>query len=138
MTPSKNHGRLQGKIIYELAKLEKYEIFGEVTLSIEEKDYVPDISIFSKLSSNWLEDEIKMVEMPLGAIEILSPTQGTQEIIEKFKTYFKAGIKSCWLVIPPLRSIAISFESQDLQIFSTGILKDEILDIQLPLPSIFS
>ncbi len=77
--------------------------------------------------------------MPVLIIEIISPSQGTDDLLAKFKAYFALGVKSCWLVIPANEVITVysaqgdfeSFGSQDTEVI------DEILDIRLPKPQIF-
>ena len=57
--------------------------FSELTLQIEGKDYIPDVCLYLKKPMNFAgSDILRMTELPLLAIEVLSPTQGTQEIIE--------------------------------------------------------
>ncbi|WP_461134514.1 Uma2 family endonuclease [Spirosoma lituiforme] len=57
-------------------------------------------------------DEIRMTVPPLCAIEIISPMQSLQELVDKAKAYFEHGVQSCWLVFPGLRSIYV-FSSFD-------------------------
>jgi Uma2 family endonuclease len=53
-----------------------------------------------------------MTEMPLLVVELLLPTQGTQEILDKFEIYLAAGIKSCWLIEPAIGSVTV-YENLD-------------------------
>ncbi len=78
-----------------------------------------------------------MTEMPLLAVEILSPSQGTQEILDKFKVYFDAGIKSCWLIVPILRSVMVYSEAEEAQTFHSGEVVDSVSDIRIPIDQIF-
>jgi Uma2 family endonuclease len=95
---------------------------------------------------SWTPDEIndydilKMSEMPLLAIEILSPRQSLEELLDKFKVYFALGIKSCWLVIPPLESVTVYSSDNMSKSFAMPICQevfDEILDVKIPLLEIF-
>ena len=53
--------------------------------------------IYLKRQRNLQNDILRMSEMPLLAIEVLSPKQGIYDILEKFKLYFSLGVQSCWL-----------------------------------------
>ena len=81
-----------------------------------------------------------MTEMPLLAIEILSPSQGPKELKDKIRAYFDLGIKSCWLVIPDAQLISVyakqgGFRNFDVQHDSE--LFDEVMDIHLPIAKVF-
>jgi Uma2 family endonuclease len=78
-----------------------------------------------------------MSEMPLLTIEILSPRQGIQEILEKFAIYFACGVQSCWLVDPITAIVAVYSSLQERTVFSAGEVVDEKLDIRLPFAEIF-
>ncbi len=80
-----------------------------------------------------------MQQMPLLAIEVLSPEQGIEEILAKFDAYFALGVKSCWLVEPAVDVLHVypqpdqhsTFDMNDIDIV------DEIMDIRLPIQKIF-
>jgi Uma2 family endonuclease len=79
-----------------------------------------------------------MTEMPLVAIEILSPRQGFDEILEKFKVYFALGIQSCWLVAPAINAISIYSAPTQWVTFTQGDVIDERVGIRLSLAEIFA
>jgi hypothetical protein len=58
--------------------------------------------------------------------------------MDKFPRYFGAGIKSCWLVIPPAQTITVYTSPNQGQLFQTGEVHDPVLDIRLPLDVIFA
>jgi Uma2 family endonuclease len=81
-----------------------------------------------------------MSEMPLLAIEILSPREPLEDVLDKLKIYFALGIKSCWLVIPPLELITVYSNNNLSKSFARPICQevfDEVLDIKIPLTEIF-
>jgi len=84
-------------------------------------------------------DMLKMSDMPLLVVEILSPKQTIDDILSKFKAYFALGIKSCWLVMPAIKSIAVYLQFENFKTFGTNDteLVDDVLDIRLPLKKIF-
>jgi len=82
-------------------------------------------------------DILKMAEMPLLVVEILSPRQGTQEILEKFAVYFALGVQSCWLIDPTIAVVAVYAALEQHKIFATGEIVDEVVDVRLPFAEIF-
>jgi Uma2 family endonuclease len=97
----------------------------------------PDVCIYPKRGLSRPFDILKMPEAPLLAIEILSPRQGAQEILEKFVVYFALGVHTCWLVDPTTAVIAVYPTLDQPVSFSAGDVVDETLDIRLPLAEIF-
>jgi Uma2 family endonuclease len=84
------------------------------------------------------DDELRMTNMPLGVVEILSPTQSLTELITKSTEYFKAGVKSYWLALPDLKSIYVFSAPNEYEVFSKEeLLMDVQLGIELPLKEIF-
>jgi len=138
MSPSYHHAYIAGNLITAFNSLKKYSVFSELTLQISEKDFIPDICLYSKRKISYgAGDIIRMTEMPLLAAEILSPTQGFQEILDKFGIYFGAGIKSCWFVIPISHSVIVYSGTEKYQTFYTGDITDSVLDICMPTDMIF-
>ena len=74
--PSKLHSRLQANILVQLVNnyQAKYDIFSELSLSLDGWDSVPDICIYEKTEIDYQNDEIELTIPPLCAIEIISPT----------------------------------------------------------------
>jgi Uma2 family endonuclease len=138
--PSKNHSIIQRNLTVCLLKYygEIYEIMPEISLELNDWESTPDIAIFPKMEIDFLEDEIRLVESPMGIIEILSPTQTFTELIQKINKYFKNGVKSCWLVIPLVKNIYVFTSITEYKIFNfQDLLKDEILNIEIPVNEIF-
>jgi Uma2 family endonuclease len=138
MSPSYHHAYIAGNLIAVFKNLKKYSVFSELTLQIGGKDFIPDICLYSKRKISYGSgDIIRMTEMPLLAAEILSPTQGSQEILDKFEIYFRAGIKSCWLVIPISHCVIVYSGMETYQTFYAGDVLDSVLDITMPIDEIF-
>ncbi len=138
MTPSYNHSYVQAKLTVLFGMMQSYNVHSELTLYIEGKDYTPDISIYPKKSIDFNDDIVKVTEMPLLVVEILSPTQGTKDLVDKFNVYFQGGIKSCWLVQPYGKSIMVWSSPKDSKNFIEGEIVDEVLDVKVPVKDIFS
>ncbi len=135
--PSFNHSLIQARLINKLSRFEQYNVHSELTLSIDGKDYVPDIALYPKRQTDWFRDTIKMTEMPEMVIEVISPTQSINEIINKFEIYFESGIKSCWLVEPFPNIIVVCHSPKEKQSFSSGDVIDETLNIRFHLKDLF-
>jgi Uma2 family endonuclease len=137
--PSRNHSYLQTVLTVELFKLAQFTVYTELSLDIDGKEYVPDIALYPQAMEidNFQEDVLRMTDMPLGVIEILSPRQFIESKTEKFKLYFNAGIQSCWLVVPNMRFISVYSDFTSYRLFSTDEVIDEKLNIRLPLTKVF-
>ncbi len=85
-----------------------------------------------------LADEIKVSEVPITTIEILSPKQNIEDIKNKFfNIYFPAGVKSAWLIIPPLRSVHIFTPDKKFVSYNAGKLTDKACEVELELDNFF-
>lgn len=106
--PSLNHSYICAQIMKQL--LQNYEIqpLPELTLDID-KGLTPDISVFPKaqVQPNFFEDVLKLQQLPLLAIEVVSSSQSVQEILSKATLLLKAGIETVWVVEPYGRSIFV-------------------------------
>lgn len=137
--PSKNHSRLQIRLGAEiLVRYEdQYDVRSEQSLTDPNPPFVPDLSIFPAETSNWREDEIKVSEVPLTVIEIVSPSQTDTELTAKAKGYFAAGTRSYWLVQPVLRTIFVLLPNGTELVFHNDILTDPTNGISVDLKKIF-
>lgn len=138
MSPSYQHSYVCSNISGILRDLKQFSIFSELTLAID-KDYIPDICVYPRRQIDFqAEDIIRMTEMPLTVIEVVSPTQAIQDVLGKFPAYFQAGIKSCWLVIPPAQTVTVYTSPNDKKLFKTGNVVDPALNIEIPLEEMFN
>jgi Uma2 family endonuclease len=149
--PSINHSFIQGQITGLFFNNEKFTPFVELSLDASQVDLsqfglkakdelIPDVCLYEGIHQfDPLSDASKRSDMPVLTVEIISPSQGTEDILGKFKAYFALGVKSCWLIIPANEVITIysaqggfeSFGSKDSEVV------DKVLDIRLPKPKIF-
>ncbi len=77
LIPSKNHGIIQGNIYFNfrVKYADTYEIVPELSVIINDREKVPDLAIFRDIEYTPGRDEVKVLDIPLGVIEILSPKQ---------------------------------------------------------------
>src|SRR6266516_7835347 len=92
--PSRNHGRVQTNLTGEFLVQQQFSIYSELTLAIGGANFTPDISIYPREAADYRHDEITRAELPLVAVEILSPSQSHQEVVEKAEVYLRHGVKS--------------------------------------------
>ena len=138
--PSKNHGVIQNNLtgLFFMNYRKSYRFISEISIELDAWKSVPDLAIFEKMDIDFIHDEIRMTDIPLGIIEILSPTQGIQELNDKAERYFFYGVKSAWLVIPSMKTIAIYQSPYEFELFKQGIARDNVLDIEVDLKEVFS
>jgi len=143
---SYNHSLVQANLTFLLKRIGQYSVLTELSLDVSHldrqqfnvKDEIkPDVCLYPKRGLSRPFDIMKMSEMPLLVIEILSPRQGSYEIVEKFAVYFGLGVKSCWLVDPTTAIVAVYSALDQYQTYSAGEVIDQVLNIRLPLAEIF-
>lgn len=136
--PSKNHGLVQlflGNALLRYA--EQYTVIPELSLDLDGRPLVPDLCIYPKLPIDWRHDEVRMTEPPLTVVEILSPTQGMDEVVRKADVYFEAGVKSCWIVQPVLEVVAVLVPGNKARFFTSGEVTDPATGITVKIDEIF-
>lgn len=97
----------------------------------------PDIAVYPKdgLMDN---DLTKMTEMPITAIEILSPTQDIDDLTEKIPIYEKKGIQSYWIVYPEEKKIEIYYGSEKTTFGTDDALYDCVIGVGIPMAALFA
>lgn len=136
--PSKAHGYIQTNITAVLLPhRDEYTIFSELTLELENRELTPDLSVYPKTEVDLVHDEVRVTDPPLLAVEIASPTQNVQDLIEKIEFLLDAGVQSCWLVQPPLRTVTLFSGTLDGTTVSSGTFTDPVLNIDVSLNAIF-
>lgn len=161
-TGSFNHGYTQARLVVLFDRAGQYTPVTELSLDVSQIDLSqfdlrakeevkPDICLYPKRGRSRPRDILKMTEMPLLAVEILSPKQGAYDILEKFKVYFELGVTSCWLVDPAIHTVTVYSSNNVWRTFGSnsgsndpgrngsggGEVIDEQLAIRLPLHDIF-
>ena len=114
--PSLNHSYVCAQLMRQLLQDENIQPLPELTLDVE-NGLTPDISIFPKdqIFPDFFEDIPKIKQLPILAIEVISPSQSIQAILEKAESLVKVGVKTVWVVEPYGRSIfVISNEGKKL------------------------
>ena len=76
---------------------------------------------------------IRRTDPPLLVVEIFSPRQGYQDVMEKIDVYFRNGVKSCWIVSTPIHNITILGPGGH-----SGVAKDPVTGLTADLATVFS
>ncbi|MCP4345651.1 MAG: Uma2 family endonuclease [Desulfobacterales bacterium] len=110
--PSLNHSYICAQILRQLFGNESVQPMTELTLDIG-NGLTPDICVYpkKKIRPNFFRDVSRFQEMPILAIEIISPNQNIQEVLEKASKLVNSGVKSVWTVEPYGRTVFITTES---------------------------
>jgi Uma2 family endonuclease len=143
-----NHGYFQIRLGALLGKTDEYTVVAELTLDVGKLDLSqfevksreevkPDLCVYPRRQINRSQDIVRMTEMPLLVVEILSPLQGIQTILNKFRVYFALGVRSCWLVEPAIGVVAVYHDLDNPRTFSSGEIVDEVVEIRLSVEEIF-
>ncbi len=137
--PSLNHSILQAILIGVLLQQysNDYTVVSELSLELETGKATPDICLYPKMTPDWQRDQIRVTTPPHLVIEILSPTQGMQELTNRMEIYFGSGVNSCWIVNPTLETIAVFTAISKPRVFSEGEVVDGASGISVRLDDIF-
>ena len=136
--PSKNHSRIQRRLLFALVRFEPhYEALPEFSLELEGDKSVPDISVYPASPVDWQHDEIRSTEPPLLTIEIVSPTQSHYSLLEKSRAFLEHGVPICWIVQPELEAIIVMKPNAKPRIFTSGRVSDEATGIFVDIEDIF-
>lgn len=143
---SYNHSLVQSNLSYLLRKYTEFSAFNELSLDVStldkakfpyiKDDLIPDVCAYPRRSV-MDNDIMRMAEMPVLAIEVVSPRQGILTIVEKLQAYFALGVQSCWLVEPITRVVRVYHPNAEPKTYSDGDLVDEVVHVKFPLAEIF-
>lgn len=138
--PSKNHAIVQANLLLAIQPkyASRFRVLPEINLDLPERERVPDLAIYRSVEFTPGADEVRMTEVPLSVIEILSPQQSITDLMVKRSEYFAAGVQSYWLVLPDLLSIYVFYSAEDYDVFAKQeVLHDRKLEIELGLGEVF-
>lgn len=140
--PTYNHSYICLEIITQILADKRFKPLPELTLNVG-NGITPDISVFPlelAPKPNFFNDITRYDKMPLLAIEIISPSQNIQDLLEKAQTLVQAGVKAVWTIEPFGRTIFVATEKgteifHNTTIESGGIKVDfqKIFGADLPL-----
>jgi len=148
---SLNHSIAQGRISGLLFNDGRFTVMPELSLDISEIDpnqfgikakneLKPDICLYPNTVNGRKRDILRMTDKPLLIIEVISPEQAIREILVKFDVYFALGVKSCWLVLPEIKTITVYSQPDVFKNFDYNDTEvvDEVVDIKLQISQVFN
>ena len=136
--PSLNHCAVQMTLGAQFMRDQQFRVHSELTLDIGGKPMTPDLSVYRRAPLDLRHDMPRCTEPPLLVVEILSPQQPIQEIMNKIDTYFSFGVKSCWVVSPTMHSIQILTSDGKEIVLNSGTATDPVTGLTADLSTVFS
>lgn len=138
--PSRNHSRAAQNLGVLLDRLkDRFTVHQQLSLNLDGWQTIPDICLYPKgsLATDWLSDEDEVTASPALVIEILSPKQNLQPLVDKIRLYLQHGVRSCWLVEPVTRVVSVFPSAGGSRAFAEGIIRDETIGIEVSLAEVF-
>jgi hypothetical protein len=139
-TPSTAHAIVQTNLVMAIGPRYRgqFRLLSEASLEIEDEIYISDLAIYLRSEFDVAQGVVRRTDAPLATVEILSPTQALQTLIDKTEVYFRFGAKSCWVVLPAMKAVAVYHQSGKYYFFiQEETLTDRHLGITLPLAQVF-
>jgi Uma2 family endonuclease len=112
--PSLNHSYVCFQLLRQLTRNERFYSLPEITLDID-NGLTPDIAVFpaESIHPDFFNDVTRLSHPPLLAIEVISPSQNIQAMLDKARTLVRAGVKAVWTVEPFTRSVFVTTPGGD-------------------------
>jgi Uma2 family endonuclease len=131
-SPSTAHQRISGKLyakLFNLLECKECEVFSapyDIELyksEIDEKKVViPDITVICDKKGI---EENKFVGVPSLIIEIISPSNQSNDLVIKLNLYMRYGVKEYWIVNSILNTIQIYSLNEDSLYDQIAVIKDK-------------
>ncbi len=138
--PNLTHGAIQINLGAEL-KIKygaNHLVAGEVSLATVPLGSTPDIVVYPKRSLNYINEVAKQSEPPLLTIEIQSPSQSPDQMVEKAYKYLEFGVKSSWIVYPAMKAVAVYSSPDHYEFFRDDeLLEDAVAGFEIDLSKVF-
>ncbi len=140
--PNLYHGLIQANLSFELktAYRQQYLVASEVTLDTQPQGSTPDLVLYPMQTIDMgVEIPARQTVPPLLTVEIQSPSQSLDEMVDKANVYFGFGAVSCWIVQPRIKAVLVFTRPDQYRFFHyDDRLHDSNLNISLDLTAIFS
>lgn len=137
--PTRNHSILEPRIGLALSRFsDRFDVLVEPTLKAGDRKLTPDLALLPRRKRDWLHDEDPIGTTPLLTVEIVSAMQSLNSTMENLDTYFAQGVKSCWVVLIPFKSLTVFHSVDDSRTHDRGVVRDEALDVEVNLDALFA
>lgn len=115
-----------------------YRVLSELSLATVPDGTTPDLALYPAFTLDYEHRTAKRSDAPLACVEIQSPSQSAEEMVDKTNIYFNFGVRSCWIVVPAVKGIFVYDRPGHYEFFhGDDTLRDPNLTVELPLALIF-
>lgn len=103
----------------------------------------PDVAFLSKRQLAGMTEVPDVPAWPISptlAVEVVSPTNTMNEIVDKICDYFAHGVERVWIVLPKRKLVQVYDGPSSVRSLTTGeILKDDVIlpGLEIPLDDLF-
>ncbi|MGI9175702.1 MAG: Uma2 family endonuclease [Rhodothermales bacterium] len=137
--PSLNHSITQALLVGAFLRYRaQYTVASELSLELEGQRFTPDVCLYPKLQTDPMQDQIRMTEPPILTVEIESPTQSTQDLVDKIRLMLGLGVRSAWLVQPTLQTVTVFHPGTKPKTFTQGQIQDDATDVEVSVEEVFA
>jgi Uma2 family endonuclease len=137
-TPSFEHAMTHRQFILSFQQYHDVWAIPELSLDLQGFKRVPDIAVFLKRSIKGRKKGLPVTELPLLAIEILSPKQALAGLFEKADEYLLHGVEAVWIVIPEIQSITVCTKNEKQKTYTTGDVHHTSIGIIINIEQLFA
>jgi Uma2 family endonuclease len=111
----------------------------QLNLNLDGWQSIPDVCAYPReaLPHDWLADEDECKIAPWLVIEVVSPKQNLQPLLDKAREYLLHGVKTCWIIIPPARTVVVLPQSGPSKSFNEGVVGEESLGVTMDVSELF-
>jgi Uma2 family endonuclease len=163
---SKNHGLIQARLAAVINVLDDYNVATELSLDVSDvnrqkiltkygltatRELKADVAIYRADEFDFADpddedesnniDSLRVQEMPISTMEIVSPSQSSYEILQKCRAYLAMGVKTCWLIDPNLKTIIVysgAIRNKKTYLAENNAeVEDAILNIKISIDKLF-
>ena len=138
--PSRNHSRVAQKLGVLLSRFSEHvDVFQQLSLNLNGFKAIPDLSVFQvgKLPFDMVSDENEVTEPPSLIIEILSPMQNMQPLVNKVRDLIDHGVTTGWIVLPMSNVIVVYQKDMPPKPVVEGILRDAASGVEIEVAAVF-
>lgn len=124
-------GRIVGELFIYLKKNKIGRVYPEAHFQIGKDKRIPDVAFVESAKIPETGEPEKFWDFaPDLAVEIVSPTDFYQDVLEKIDDYFAAEVKQVWLINPEKETLTIYFSRSETKLLT----KNDVLTCEEILP----
>lgn len=121
--PNAIHSGIAGRLVIELGIFLKQHklgrVYPEAHFQIGDDKRIPDVAfVLAERIPETGEPEKFWDFAPDLAVEIVSPTDFYQDVLDKIDDYFKAGVQEVWLINPEKENLTIYYSFEKTKVLS--------------------